>query len=113
MTKLDRPACTNIRCTAMTWEADLVFAAAAPYFQGHFPECPVLPGVIQIGIARALAEEWLGVSVALTAVKKVKFTHVIVPGQSVHLALMRRGDHEVSYEYRRGTESCSSGVLYF
>lgn len=113
MANPEMPACMNETRTEMTWEADLVFAATAPYFQGHFPDCPVLPGVVQLGVARAYAAAWLGVDIELTSVKKMKFTRVVVPGMRVHLALARHGLNEVVYEFRKEADVCASGVLCF
>ena len=96
-----------------TWSADLVFDADAPYFGGHFPGFPVLPGVVQLGMAVHFAELMLRRELRLTAVKKMKFTGVVVPGVTVRLTLARRSENEVSYEYRRGEASCSSGLLCF
>ena len=99
--------------TEATWTAELVFDADAPYFKGHFPGCAVLPGVVQLGIARHFAEQFLRRAVALASVKKMKFTHVVVPGARVRLTLARLSDHEVSYAYRKGDAICSSGVMCF
>ena len=91
----------------------LVFDADAPYFKGHFPGFAVLPGVVQLGIARHFAEQFLRRAFTLASVKKMKFTHVVVPGVCVRLTLTRLSDHEISYEYRKGEAACASGVMCF
>ena len=96
-----------------SWRAELVFDADAPYFQGHFPGFAVLPGVVQLGMAHHFAEQFLGRAFTLKAVKKVKFTHVVVPGDAVALELKRAGGNEVAYAYRKGEVSCASGVMCF
>lgn len=99
--------------TETTWSADLVFDADAPYFKGHFPGFAVLPGVVQLGMAQHFAEMFLRRSLTLTAVKKMKFTRVVVPGERVRLLLTRKSETEVCYEYQKGGAPCSSGVLCF
>ena len=99
--------------TETTWTADLVFDRDAPYFKGHFPGFAVLPGVVQLGLAQHFAESFLRRSFTLTAVKKMKFTRVIVPGERVRLTLTRKAETEISYEYTKGDAACSSGVLCF
>lgn len=64
-----------------------------PFFQGHFPGHPVMPGVLIIeamgqtsvvllGLSSGLAEEQ---TVYLTTVDKAKFRRPIVPGDVVEL----------------------------
>ncbi len=97
-----------------TWRATLVFDADAPYFQGHFPGFAVLPGVVQLGLARHFAAATVAPGAgAPTTVKKMKFTHVIVPGERVQLTLTRAADGAVAYDYRKGDLPCSSGVICF
>ena len=112
-TNLVEPFVSNLEQGDGTWSADLVFDADAPYFGGHFPGFPVLPGVAQLGMAVHFAGSLLRREVRPTAVKKMKFTGVITPGVKVRLTLARRSEGEVSYEYRRGETSCSSGILCF
>ena len=110
---LVEPFVLDVAQTETTWTAELVFDADAPYFGGHFPGFAVLPGVVQLGIARHFAEQFLRRAFTLASVKKMKFTHVVVPGVCVRLTLTRLSDHEISYEYRKGEAACASGVMCF
>lgn len=105
------PFVLDARESGAQWTAELVFDRDARYFEGHFPGIPVLPGVVQLGMARRFAELFLRRPVALRAVKKVKFTHVITPGAQVRLALEKKGDGEVAFRYTSGEHVCSSGVM--
>lgn len=110
---LVEPFVLDVAQTATTWTAALVFDADAPYFKGHFPGFAVLPGVVLLGMAHLFAERFLRRAVTLAAVKKMKFSHVVVPGARVRLTLARISDHEISYEYREGAATCASGVMCF
>lgn len=94
-------------------EAELVFEDGAPYFDGHFPGAPILPGVVQLGLAERYAEILRGAETPLVAVKRMKFMHVITPGDTVSLRIVRKDDGTCSYEYTKGEVVCSSGVLVF
>ena len=91
----------------------MFFDRDARYFEGHFPGIPVLPGVVQLGMARHFAELFLHRSVVLRTVKKIKFTHVITPGAQVRLTLEKVGENELAYKYTKGEHVCSSGVMCF
>ena len=67
-----------------------------PYFNGHFPSSPVVPGVLQIEsmaqTAAVLVAKSLNVSdstalVLLTTIDKAKFRKPVVPGDVMLLAI--------------------------
>jgi 3-hydroxymyristoyl/3-hydroxydecanoyl-(acyl carrier protein) dehydratase len=84
------------------------------YFQGHFPEVALLPGVVQTGWAIQIARQELPIDGAFHALAGVKFTRVIRPGAAVELELACSTDlRELSFEYRSGGAVCSSGRALF
>ena len=67
-----------------------------PFFQGHFPGEPVMPGVLIIealaqtaGVLayRAMGEEAEGKGVFLMSINRVKFRRPVVPGDQLRLEL--------------------------
>lgn len=91
---------------------DLQIDSDLPYFRGHFPGMPVLPGVVQIGWALALGHEHLGCPTNAAALKKIKFNRVIAPGGTACLALdfdNTRG--YLSFRYEDAAGVASSGVI--
>ena len=111
--QMAEPIVENEQRTATTYAADLTFDGDASYFKGHFPDYSVLPGVIQLGTAHRLAESFIGRARTLRQVKKIKFLHVVRPGDTVHFTLTRRANDEFAYDYRKGDVPCASGVLCF
>ena len=91
-----------------------VVAPTLEYFNGHFPECALLPGVVQIGWAIEIARAQFPITGRFHALAAVKFTRVIQPGADVALALGCNADRsELSFEYRSGGAVCSSGRVLF
>jgi len=74
---------------------------------------PILPGVAQVQLARELAEASFGCGPVLREIKKMKFVRVISPGDRVELEVEEKGGGDVAYEFRRGGDTCSSGVLSY
>ena len=111
--QMAEPFTENEERTSTTYAADLTFDRDAAYFQGHFPDIAVLPGVIQLGTAHHLAEAFIGRARPLRMVKKMKFSHVLRPGETVHFTLTKKTDDEFAYDYRKGDLPCASGVLCF
>ena len=63
-----------------------------PFFQGHFPEEPVMPGVLiiealaQVGAVAILSQpEWKGKTAYFAAIKEAKFKGKVVPGDKLRL----------------------------
>jgi len=96
-----------------------------PYFQGHFPEEPVMPGVLIIeALAQAAA---VGLSVRegdagggvgyLAAVDGAKFRRKVVPGDQLRLTgeilVFRRGLCKVAAKALVGDEVAAEATLSF
>ncbi len=111
LSNLVEPIVENIVRTEDSWSADFTFEPDAPYFKGHFPGFPLLPGVVQLGLAHHFAEFFLRRSFTVGSVKKMKFSRPIVPGEQVHFSLGKRSDAEIAYTYVNGETICSSGVM--
>lgn len=65
---------------------------AEPWFQGHFPNYPLMPGVLIIealaqtaGIALAIQEEYKGLLGVFAGVEQMKFKKQVRPGDSLIL----------------------------
>lgn len=92
------------------------FTGKELFFQGHFPEAPILPGVMQLEFAHRAAEELTGRALTLSAVKKMKFMKVITPKDRVAVeveTLDGAKTLEISYRVLMGEDVCSSGVLVY
>lgn len=90
------------------------FTGKELFFQGHFPETPILPGVMQLEFAHKAAEEMMGCSLVLSAVKKMKFMKVVTPEDRITVEvekLDRAEALEISYRILKEDDLCSSGVL--
>jgi len=107
------PFVSHVTRTETTWSADFVFDADAPYFQGHFPDFPILPGVVQLATAHLFAERFAGRAGALRQARKLKFSQVVRPGETIRFTLERKGESDFAFVYEKGGRPCSSGVLCF
>jgi 3-hydroxymyristoyl/3-hydroxydecanoyl-(acyl carrier protein) dehydratase len=95
-------------------ELELAVPADNPWFEGHFPQFAILPGVVQIGWAAHFAHELHGLGPGVLAMEQVKFKRPILPGARIILTLKPdMATRKVRYEYQDGGRSCSSGTLQF
>ncbi len=51
----------------------------SPIYRGHFPDCPITPGVCLLSIIRELTESLRGEKLSLKTVKEAKYVQVVTP----------------------------------
>lgn len=67
-------------------------SANEPFFQGHYPDMPIMPGVLEIealaqtgGVAILSMEKFKGKTPILAGTNKVRFKGQVVPGDRLDL----------------------------
>jgi 3-hydroxyacyl-[acyl-carrier-protein] dehydratase len=68
---------------AGSFTAEFSFNRRLPVFQGHFPQRPLLPGVLQIEMVRYAAEQNLGYPCDIAEISKTKFRGEIKPEDTI------------------------------
>ncbi len=85
------------------------------YLSGHFPGDPVLPGVVQLNtVAMAQIEQIWPELGRLEQIRRLKFIHIIGPGERIRLRLEKRANPlQISLVILRDETLCTSGILVF
>ena len=95
------------------WLLELAVPVDLAHFSGHFPQTPVLPGVVQIDWAISLARQLIeNLPSRFQGMEVLKFQQLARPGDRLQLTL--RFDAERSklhFSYRNGDAPCSSGRI--
>lgn len=71
--------------------AEVWFPETSPWFSGHFPQAPILPGVAMLNLVCHLASQLLGLpgdGALETHFKRVKFTRLNPPGAPLAVSLV-------------------------
>lgn len=95
-----------------------------PFFQGHFPETPIMPGVLivealaQLGaVAIMSVEENKGKLAVFAGIDQVRFKKQVTPGDTLKMEIeiisMRRGIGKGNAVAYVGDEIACKGVLMF
>jgi acyl-coenzyme A synthetase/AMP-(fatty) acid ligase len=112
---LDQPGVLWSSCAVQGGSAWMTVRveAEAPWFRGHFPGRPVLPGVAQLHalLLGACRFAWPELS-RVRALPRVRFLAPIAPGDELRLSLERDG-HTVRFQLDRGEARCTTGIAEF
>ena len=93
-------------------QVEIHVPASSPFFQGHFPQLPVLPGVAQIDWMIWLSAVLRGVDSGFAGMEAVKFQRVIRPGERIVASLeFDASARRTRYAIRSGEGLCASGRI--
>lgn len=93
-------------------ELNLFFLPECSYFRGHFPDFPLLPGVIQADLAIELFEEYQRCKLPFKGFKQIKFFSPIFPGSLVKLECsLSENKRSLNFHFSKDGELFSSGVV--
>ncbi|AEB56655.1 acyl-CoA synthetase family protein [Ectopseudomonas mendocina] len=95
------------------WLLQLQVPLDLAHFTGHFPQTPVLPGVVQVDWAQQLARQLVPhLPSRFAGMEVLKFQQLVRPGDTLQLTL--RFDSErgkLYFAYHNGEAACSSGRI--
>jgi acyl-coenzyme A synthetase/AMP-(fatty) acid ligase/3-hydroxymyristoyl/3-hydroxydecanoyl-(acyl carrier protein) dehydratase len=94
------------------WSLQLAVPPDLAYFSGHFPQAPVLPGVVQVEWALMLGQRLMDLPAKFAGMEVLKFQQLVRPGDEIQLHLRfdpARG--KLYFAYRNETATCSSGRI--
>lgn len=95
------------------WQLELDVPPDLAHFTGHFPQTPVLPGVVQIDWAQRLACELIAeLPPRFCGMEVLKFQQLVRPGDRIQLTLRFDAERgKLYFAYRNGDAPCSSGRI--
>ncbi|MCG9754468.1 thioester dehydrase [Shewanella insulae] len=112
MIKSNLPPILAKRCLEDGVEWQLRIDADLPYFEGHFPEQAVLPGVTQLDWAVQLGASEFGYAPKVQSLEVLKFQQLILPGSEVQLKIsLNRAKHKLTFAYYQGEQRFGSGRI--
>ncbi len=104
MTKNDQESwysLTNIkRSSSNEIFADALASAKSPWFSGHFPGEPILPGVAQLGMVFDAINRACGKNLKISGVKRVKFKQIIKPSNKIQIVARKKDNDNGMYTFQ-------------
>jgi 3-hydroxymyristoyl/3-hydroxydecanoyl-(acyl carrier protein) dehydratase len=96
---------------AITAEAQV--PADCVWFDGHFPNKPILPGVAQLTLVADILNQALKRTVVIESVSRVRFKQMIRPDDQITVSLSPTDKDAATYGFRlfNGSELVCSGTI--
>jgi 3-hydroxymyristoyl/3-hydroxydecanoyl-(acyl carrier protein) dehydratase len=93
--------------------ADICVPADSPWFDGHFPAEPILPGVAQIGMVFDAIRKAHHRNLIISSVRRVRFKHIIRPDDQLKIIAVPLKQETDAYSFRIliQDETVCSGVM--
>ena len=88
----------------------LYFFKNCNFYNGHFPNFPITPGVAQLYFASFLGEYFFNKKLTAGQIRKIKFSNIINADDCVNLKLTLK-ENNVIYEYFNEEKTFSSGAF--
>ncbi len=57
------------------------------YLEGHFPQHPIVPGVVQLKWVVEAAAQWLDIPITVRRMEAIKFKNILMPGRTFSLVV--------------------------
>jgi 3-hydroxyacyl-[acyl-carrier-protein] dehydratase len=85
----------------------------SPWFCGHFPGKPILPGIAQLGMVFEAINEFANHNLTIAAINRVRFRQMIRPDQQLRIIATPQCDQTGTYLFRILVEEemACSGVM--
>lgn len=84
------------------------------YFLGHFPQAPLLAGVVQVHFALHYIAEYFQVEIKdYRAINALKFQLIIEPEQQIKLTIKQLASHKFQFSYTSIRGKHSSGKVTY
>ena len=101
------------RSEANEISADIHVPSDSPWFDGHFPGKPILPGVAQIGMVFDAIRKARNQDLKLSSVRRVRFKRIIRPDDQLKVIATPLKQNDGSYSFRIlvEDEAACSGVV--
>lgn len=95
--------------------AVVTFPPGADFFDGHFPGLPVLPGVVQLGVAARIAASRFQAASSPLEIRRLKFAAVVRPGIEVGFEIKKGPEGNFTFRFfdEKSGAVYSSGTLVY
>ena len=82
-----------------------------PAFSGHFPNMPILPGVVLLDIALQVISDANGIALNHCSINTVKFIYPARPGDVLNISHQHTNSGTIHFDMSTATHKIASGSV--
>lgn len=97
----------------MGHELIVTIGADHPSLAGHFPDHPVVPGVVMLGEIMNAIREMAKENIEFVGMPSAKFMSPLNPGEPLTINLEQQGDGATEFTCTTGSRLIASGCLHY
>ena len=97
-----------------TFVSKKTFSHDSPWFSGHFPNNPILPGIAQLSVVLDTIQQATTKKLQLKAFKRVKFKQLINPNDKLEIKAVQNQKEPETYSFEiqvKGEIACQGIML--
>ena len=84
----------------------------SPWFSGHFPDNPILPGIAQLKMVADLIAASRDDAVCIRGLSRIKFRKIVRPGEPLDIyATIDKGNDQYAFRITSSNEEVCSGMM--
>ena len=106
---------SDIKCDSdKLFSANAVVAKDSPWFSGHFPEEPILPGIAQLSMVFELIQRCCNRNnLSIKKLKKIKFKSLVKPEEMLHITVTLKENSQDTYSFKiiSNGNTASAGLI--
>jgi len=95
----------------MTGHVSLSIAADHPAFAGHFPDMPIVPGVVLLDEALHAIGEAIGIDLSACTIGSLKFLSPVRPGEPVCIDYGMQAAGAIRFDILSGERKIATGTI--
>lgn len=94
-------------------QARVVADASSPWFAGHFPDKPILPGIAQLKMVADVISQATQSPMGIWQLTRIKFKKIIVPGEELemHITPAAAANQYTFHITSQGQDTCSGAMV--
>lgn len=86
----------------------------SPWFAGHFPDDPILPGIAQLKMVADLITRFREDETGPKGLSRVKFRKIVRPGEVLDIQAEQSNiENQYAFRITRDNEDICSGMMFF
>ena len=104
----------SIKAEGNELTAQVTTDASSPWFAGHFPGDPILPGIAQLKMVADLITGSREEDLQVTGLSRIKFRKIVRPGELLDIhATPCDKNHQYAFRISDNSVEICSGMMFF